>query len=165
MLRIRSSLTRDKWVVFLFDMKGSEVNHQWYGKNVDLGMLTERIVPFFYETDFETKVEKTQEGYVIRVVSKIPNLRIAINVGITGQPNKFTVEFSSDGKRGFFSRSMIAGYLTMMFGGGYLISSEAKKRETLSMIENDFWRHAHVQVADLVNSATRTKKQSKALKS
>jgi hypothetical protein len=129
MLRIRSSLTRDKWVVFLFDMKGSEVNHQWYGKNVDLGMLTERIVPFFYETDFETKVEKTQEGYVIRVVSKIPNLRIAINVGITGQPNKFTVEFSSDGKRGFFSRSMIAGYLTMMFGGN-LVDDRKRLLET-----------------------------------
>lgn len=142
-------------------MRVDEVNSQWLEKNVDLNMLAERIRPFFHETEFETTVEKMQEGYTIQAVSKIPNLRLRINVKILGRPNDFTVEYSAGGKGGYFSSSMIAGYLTTMFGGGYLLSRESRKRETLDALENDFWRHTQIQVADLVDSATHTNNKSK----
>lgn len=116
-------------------------------------MLAERIRPFFNESDFEATVEKMQEGYLIRAVSKIPNLTLRINVTILGRPNDFTVEFSTDRGR-YSSLSMIAGYLTTMFGGQFLISREAKKRETLDLLENSFWRHTQMEVANLVDSAT-----------
>jgi len=138
-----------------------KVEKQWLEKNVDLNTLAGRIRPFFHETDFETMVEKTQEGYVIQANCKIPNLRLRIEVKILGQPNDFTVEFSAGSGGGYFSPSMIAGYLTTIFGGGYLISREARKQEALDMLENDFWRHTQTQVADLVDSATQTKRQSK----
>jgi hypothetical protein len=138
-----------------------KVEKQWLEKNVDLNTLAERIRPFFHETDFETVVEKIQEGYMIQANCKIPNLRLRIEVKIVGQPNDFTVEFSAGSRGGYFSPSMIAGYLTTMFGGGYLVSREAKKREALDMLENDFWKHTQMQVADLVNSATHAKRHSK----
>ena len=134
---------------------------QWLEKNVDLNALAERIRPFFHETDFESIIEKIQEGYMIHANCKIPNLRLRIVVKILGQQNDFTVEFSAGSRGGYFSPSMIAGYLTTMFGGGYLVSREARKREALDMLENDFWRHAQMQVADLVDSATDTKRKSK----
>lgn len=134
---------------------------QWLEKNLDLNMLAERIRPFFHEIDFETMVEKMQEGYMIQAISKIPNLKLKIDIKILGQPDDFTVEFSTGSRGGYFSPSMIAGYLTTMFGGGYLVSREAKKREALDMLENDFWKHTQMQVADLVNSATDTKRRSK----
>ena len=134
---------------------------QWLEKNVDLDALAERIRPFFHEIDFETMVEKMQEGYIIQAASKIPNLKLRIDVKILGRPDDFTLEFSAGSRGGYFSPSMIAGYLTTMFGGGYLVSREAKKREALDMLENDFWKHTQMQVADLVNSATHTKRQSK----
>ena len=130
---------------------------RWLEKNVDLSVLAERIRPFFHEADFEITIEETQEGYVIRAVSKIPNLKLRINVSILGRPNDFTVEFSTGGKGGYFSPSMIVGYLTAMFGGGYLISREAEKRETLDVLEKDFWSHTEMQVADLADSATYVK--------
>jgi hypothetical protein len=136
------------------------VRNQWLEKNVDLNVLAERIRPFFGETDFETTVEKTQKGYMIQAVSKIPNLKLRVNVTILGRPNDFTVEFSADGG-GHSSLSMIAGYLTTMFGGGFLISREAKRREALDLLENSFWRHTQMQVADLVDSATQVKSHSK----
>ena len=138
-----------------------KVEKQWLEKNVDLNTLAECIRPFFHETDFETLVEKIQEGYMIQANCKIPNLRLRIEVKILGQPNDFKVEFSAGSKGGYFSPSMIAGYLTTMFGGGYLVSREARKREALDMLENDFWKHTQMQVADLVDSATHTKRQSK----
>ena len=134
---------------------------QWVEKNVDLDTLAERIGSFFHEIDFETMVEKMQEGCMIQAVSRIPNLKLRIGVKILGQPDDFAVEFSAGGKGGYFSPSMIVGYLTTIFGGGYLVSREAKKREALDMLENDFWKHTQMQVADLVDSATHTKRQRK----
>jgi hypothetical protein len=142
-------------------VRGDKVKRQWLEKNVDLGTLAERIRPFFYETDFETAVEKTREGYVIRAVSKIPNLRLRITVTIFGEPNDFTVEFSTGGKGGYFSPLMMVGYLTTLFGGGYLVSREAEKRGILNALENDFWRHTRMQVADLVGSVKHDKDQNK----
>lgn len=132
------------------------MKNQWLGKNVDLGMLAERIRPFFPEVDFDTTVERIREGYVIQAVSRIPNMKLEIGVWIEGGPNDFTVEFSAGGKRGYFSPSMILGNLTTMFGGGYLISREAKRQEALDILERDFWRHTQMRVADLVDSATNT---------
>lgn len=130
---------------------------QWLEKNVDLSMLAEHICAFFDEIDFEIAVEETQEGYVIQAESKIPNLKLRVNVKILGGPNDFTVEFSTGSRGGYFSPSMITGYLTAMFGGGYLISREAEKRETLDVLEKDFWSHTQMQVADLAGSATHVK--------
>ncbi len=127
---------------------------QWVDKNIDLRVLMERIRPFFEEIDFETISEGVQGEYLIQAVSRIPNLRLRVNVRVYGQPNDFMVDFSTGSKGGYFSPSMIAGYLTTMFGGGYLVSREAQKRETLDALENDFWRHTQTQIGDLVGSAS-----------
>lgn len=136
------------------------MKNQWLGKNMDLSMLAERMKPFFSETDFETTVEEIPEGYIVQALSKIPNLKFGISATILGRPNDFTVEFSTSRKGGYFSPSMIVGYLTTMLGGGYLVSREARKREALDKLENDFWRHTQMQVADLVDSAPHMKSQS-----
>jgi hypothetical protein len=134
---------------------------QWVDKNVDLRVLTERIRPFFDEIDFETISEGVQGGYMIQAVSRIPNLRLRVNVRVLGQPNDFMVEFSTGSKGGYFSPSMIAGYLTTMFGGGYLVSREAQKRETLDALESDFWRYTQTQIGDLADSANHRGVQNK----
>lgn len=137
------------------------MKNQWLGKNVDLSMLAERVKPFFSRTDFETTVEGIQEGYIIQAVSKIPNLKFGISATIFGRPSDFTVEFCAGSGGGYFSPTTIAGYLTAMFGGGYLVSREAQKREALDKLENDFWRHVQVQVADLAGSATEKKSRGR----
>ena len=138
-----------------------EVQIQWVEKSVDLSMLVERIRPFFHDLDFETSFEKVQEGYVIQAVSKIPNLQLRINVNVLGEPNDFTVEFLSGGKGGYFSPSTVVGYLTSIFGGGYLVRRGAERREALDRLESWFWRHVQMQVAELAGSATKTKRRSK----
>ena len=134
---------------------------QWVGKNMDLSLLAERVRSFFHGTDFATRVEQVKEGYIVEAVSKIPNLKLNVNVEILGRPNDFTVKFSAGSKGGYFSLSMIIGYLTTMFGGGYLVSTGARKQGTLEMIEKDFWRHTDAQVADLVGSASQLNRKSK----
>ena len=75
---------------------------QWIEKNVDLNALAERIRPFFHETDFETMVEKMQEGYMIQAVSKIPNLKLIIGVKILGRPDDFMLSFRLEVEEGIF---------------------------------------------------------------
>ena len=130
---------------------------QWLEKNVDLRTLVERIRAFLHDMDFETSLEEIQEGYVIQAVNKIPNLQLRIGVNVHGGPNDFTVEFLSGDKGGYFSSSMIVGYLTSIFGGGYLIRNEARRREALDMLESQFWKHVQMQVANLIGSATQKK--------
>ena len=129
------------------------MRNQWLQKNVNLNMLAARIRPFFNEADFETTVEEMQAGILIQAVSRIPNLTLRVSVAILGRPNDFSVEFSAD-RGGYSSLSMIVGYLTAMFGGGFLISREAEKRETLDLLEDSFWRHTQMEVANLVDSTT-----------
>ena len=131
---------------------------QWLEKKVDLRLLADRIKLFFHETDFETTLEEARKGYTISAVCKIPNLRLRIEVKVLGQPDDFTVEFLSGSNRGVFSPSMIVGHLTSFFGGGYLVLRETRKRETLNMLESDFWKHMQMQVADLTNSAVKIDK-------
>lgn len=131
---------------------------RWLEKGVDLSALVERIRVFFHDMDFETSLEKVQEGYAILAVSKIPSLPLRINVNVFGGPNDFTVEFSYGAKGGHFSTAVVAGYLTSIFGGGLLIRREAEMRETLDRLESWFWKHVQIQVADLAGSATETKR-------
>ena len=131
---------------------------QWLEKKVDLRLLADRIKLFFHETDFETTLEEARKGYTISAVCKIPNLRLRIEVKVLGQPNDFTVEFLSGGTKGIFSPSMIVGHLTSLFGGGYLVVRETRKREALDKLESDFWKRLQMQVADLTNSAVKIDK-------
>ena len=80
---------------------------QWLEKNVDLNTLAERIRSFFHEIDFETMVEKIQEGYIIKAISRIPNLKLKIDVKVLGRPDDFTVEFSAGSRGGYFRQSQL----------------------------------------------------------
>jgi len=131
------------------------VRDQWLGNNIDLNLLSQAIKQFFTERQFETSLQKTQEGYKIEAdTEKILNTQLKIIVEIFGEPNDFSIEYTADKKRkGFFSPSMIMGYVTSVLGGGSFLLSEVKLRETLEKQEKIFWTHVDDQVAKLTNSA------------
>lgn len=128
---------------------------QWRGSNVDLGLLTEGVKEFFTDRQFEVKMEKKGEGFVIEAeTASLLNVRLRIDVSIYGTPNDFTIEYVADKKRkGFYSPTMIAGYLSTILGGGLLFRSEFKLQEALEKLEKAFWEHVDGQVARLERSA------------
>jgi len=131
------------------------VRDQWLGNNIDLNLLSQAIKQFFTERQFETSLQKTQEGYKIEAdTEKILNTQLKITIEIFGEPNDFSIEYTADKKgKGFFSPSMIMGYVTSVLGGGSFLLSEVKLRETLEKQEKMFWTHVDDQVAKLTNSA------------
>lgn len=136
---------------------------RWVGNNIDLNILSERIKKFFTDSQFQTKLDQTKNGYRIEAATeKILNAQLNLLVEITGQPNDFTVDFTAGKQRkGFLSPSMIIGYITTTLGGGNVLLSEVKLRETLEKLEKMFWTHVDTQVAELTNSAEKqTPKQN-----
>lgn len=118
-------------------------------------MLSEGIQQFFAERQFETKLETTKHEQKIEASTrKILNTQLTITVDVKGNPNDFTVEFTNNPKKkGFFTPSMITGYITSGIGGGAILRSELKLRESLDKLEKTFWTHVDELVQRLTNSA------------
>ena len=129
---------------------------QWQERNIDINILSDGIKQFFVERQFETKLETTKHGQQIEASTRsILNTHLTITVDIKGKPNDFTVEFAPNSKRkGFFTPSMIASYITTAIGGGAILRSELKLRESLDRLEKTFWTHVDELVEKLTNSAT-----------
>jgi len=139
------------------------VKDRWVGNNIDLCALSEGVKKFFTDSQFETELEQTKNRYKIKAATeKILNVQLQIIVEITGKPNDFTVEFTAGKQRkGFFSPTMIIGYITTSLGGGSILLSEVKLKEALDKLEKKFWTHVDTQVAELTNSAEKqTPKQN-----
>jgi len=128
---------------------------RWQQRNIDLNVLSKGIEQFFAERQFETKLETTKHGQKIEASTrKILNTQLTITVDVKGNPNDFTVDFTTNPKKkGFFSSSMIAGYIASGMGGGAILRSELKLRESLDKLEKPFWTHVDKLVERLTNSA------------
>jgi len=131
-----------------------KMRDQWRENNVDLNKLSEGVKQFFNRGHFQSKLEKTGNGYRIEAATeKISNVQLQISVDILGEPNDFSIEFIADKRKGFFSPLMIAGYIATALGGGIIFRSEMKLQEALDKLEKEFWSHVDEQVALLTNSA------------
>jgi len=138
------------------------VKDRWIGNNIDLSALSEGVRKFFTDSQFETELQQTENGYKIKAATeKILNVQLLIIVEITGKPNDFSVEFTAGKQRkGFFSLSMIIGYITTILGGGSILLSEVKLKEALDKLEKMFWTHVDTQVSELTNSAEKQKTEA-----
>jgi hypothetical protein len=122
---------------------------QWFGSNVDLNLLSQRVEQFFKESPFETRMEQIQGKFKIEA----SGFQFKITVNIFGQPNDFAVEFIPSKKTKGFSRSMVVAYITTLFGGGGFLLRDLKLQEALDELEKAFWENVDKQVSELTNSA------------
>lgn len=124
---------------------------QWKGKNVDLSILSDRIVQFFAENGFDAHVNKLNNGYgIIARPREFQNLAENISVHVEGQPDNFSVKFIA----GSHSRSLVTfGILTQLLGGGSFALKGLKSKEALEELENKFWVYIDKKVEKLTNSS------------
>jgi hypothetical protein len=123
---------------------------KWVGSNIDLTTLSNRVVEFFTDNKFETKLQGTKDDFKIAATN--PLYRIRVN--IYGKPNDFTIEFQPNKKSKGFSLSMIIGQIASFIGGGGLLLRDVKIQESLSILERLFWKFVDEQIASLTTSAT-----------
>lgn len=122
---------------------------QFTGANVDLGLLTERLVRFFEGNEFETRLERTPTRFVIYA----SNMQFSVKVNVRGEPNDFKVEFIPNKKTQGFSLTMVLGYVTTIFGGGTFMLRDIKLQEAINRLEQVFWKEVDIDIADLSKPA------------
>lgn len=109
----------------------------WISKNIDLTMLSNRLVQFFEERNFRTFQEKSEKKYHIVVAPRrFHDILEEIHVYINGQSDEFKVKFDAGAR----SRELVrTGILTTVFGGGRLTLKGLKSQEALEKLEKEFW--------------------------
>lgn len=118
---------------------------QWIGSNVDLSLLSERLVRFFEGNQFDTKLVQESGKFIIFA----SNDQLRLRVNLRGEPNDFAVEFMPSKKTQGFSLTMILGYVTAFFGGGSFMLRDMKFQEAFNRLEQVFWKEVDIDVADL----------------
>ena len=115
------------------------VEDQYKGKNVNLAILSERIVRFFTEREFTASLHKKGKDYVVVATPKFYHgIAENINVYVSGSPDDFSVKFES----GSHSRALVRlGNLLALLGGGFLALKGLKSQDELEELENDFWKY------------------------
>jgi hypothetical protein len=115
------------------------VKSRYKGKNVDLSLLSERVVKFFIEKEFTTSLRKEKEKYVIVATPQMfHGIAENINVEVSGGADDFTVTFDAGShSRGF----VILGNILALFGAGFFVLKGIKSLEEIEKLEKTFWAY------------------------
>jgi hypothetical protein len=120
---------------------------RWYGKSVDLSLLTTHIGEFLKERGFEAVKAKTQsDGYKI-FAGYSPSFRLNGYIAITveGKPDDFSIRLELyEGKGKTFPV-----LLSTLFFGGYFISKRVRSIEDWVRLEREFWTYVDNMVLQL----------------
>lgn len=122
----------------------------WIGSNVDLNLLSERLVRFFEGNQFDTRLEQNSGRFII--YASTPQFRLRVD--LRGEPNDFAVEFIPNKKTQGFSLTMLLGYVTTIFGGGTFMLRDIKIQEAINRLEQVFWKEVDIDIADLSKATT-----------
>jgi hypothetical protein len=116
---------------------GACMNDRFVGRNVDLRLLTERLILFFLKGNSTVVKRKVAEGWEI-IVNLPPRERIVdrIAVSVTGSCEDFSVKFIAGSHSRMYKW---VGQLTTMFGGGIVFSKGFESELALEKLERNFW--------------------------
>jgi len=125
-------------------------------RNVDLSLLSERIVQFFREKGFKT-LRKEEMG-VRKIIVRPTHVHEIVErfaVYIFGSSNDFVVRLSAGARSASFVKF---GLLITLFGGGSLFLRGVKSQEALEKLERDFCIYLEEKIDFLGNSAKHQEK-------
>jgi hypothetical protein len=123
---------------------------KFWNTNIDLESLTNRILEYLVEKDFEIVKVRTQDGYQI-LASNSPFFEMAgyVNIFIKGANNGCTVAVEPSYSENI-SKVSSSLMLITLFGGGYFLLRKLKSREAWIIFEKEFWKYIDKAIQDLL---------------
>lgn len=120
---------------------------RFVGRNVDLQLLTERLILFFSKGNSTVVKRKVAKGWEI-IVNPPPRERIVdrITVSVTGNREDLSVKFIAGSHSRIYKW---VGQLTTMFGGGIALSRGFESELALEKLERNFWVYVDETVESL----------------
>jgi len=125
------------------------VRERWIGKKVDLKILSQKILEFLRNKNFEVNELESSREVVLVGVSR-DNARKKVKICITGCPDDFVVDFKSP----IDDFLKISTQLLTFFGLGFLVYRRVKEFDYYQSLEEDFWAFLVKAVTDLAGSAS-----------
>jgi hypothetical protein len=124
---------------------------KFWNTNIDLESLTNKILEYLVEKDFEIVKVRTPDGYQI-IASNSPFFEMTGYVTIilkgTNHGCTVAVESSCSEKINKVSSSLM---LMTLFGGGYFLLRKLKSREAWIIFEKEFWKYIDKAIQDLLH--------------
>ena len=108
---------------------------RWKSEKVDLGALVKRVEEFYGNQGVKTTTEHKQNTYFVYATKVFEKKPLGFLMSISGNPDDFTVEFSSGRGRGV----ALISPLVSMIGGGIFILDKLKVEGFYDVLESDFW--------------------------
>ena len=129
----------------------------WSNQNVDLSIITQRIIQFFEEKKFDITALETEKGYqIIAGASPYYKMESYTSVLIEGKPEDFSVNLEPCNQEKTFK---LPAMLTTMFGGGYFLLKHLRSDEVWMTFSRDFWRRVDSIIMNLKGTANSSPKQ------
>jgi hypothetical protein len=112
------------------------MEERWQDKNIDLSMLSERIVRFFNNLSFATSLRETEEKYIVTAIPEsFHGIGERIEITISGKPNDFSVRFNAGSR----SRILVRyGSFVTLLTGGYFLLKGLRSQEELEKLQKRF---------------------------
>lgn len=129
---------------------GVQLKYQWFGKNVDLNLLTESVKSFLKAKKFTVRQHNALElNHVIGTYCSADGEVRTVVVKISGTPKDFTVELTVAVE--YQSILKLSSFFTF-FGGGALMLKELRSVEYYQKLEEKFWAYVERQVSQLAGT-------------
>ncbi|MEM2292374.1 MAG: hypothetical protein QXX41_03770 [Nitrososphaerota archaeon] len=109
---------------------------RWIDKNVDLGLLVEKVQSFLVENGFKANVEKFKDGWIIVATKHFSGEPKSISIKFLGSPNDFTIDFS--GAKYKHDLRLLLPFINFI-GLGVFFRRELEFMDFLKVFEDDFW--------------------------
>lgn len=121
----------------------------WLNQNINIQTLTERIVKFLENEEFDITVFKEEKGYSI-IANNSPKYKIEgnITIQIHGEPNDFIIKIDNEERR----KSRFPLLLAAMFGGGYFLLKKLKSDERYIEFTRTFWQNINKILSQIRNN-------------
>lgn len=126
------------------------MKYQWFGKNVDLNLLTESVTSFLKAEKFTVRQHEALElSHLFGIYRSADGEVKTVVVKISGVPNDFTVELTV----GEENQSVLKlSSLFTFFGGGALMLKRLRSAEYYQKFEEEFWVYVERQVSQLTGT-------------
>jgi len=129
---------------------------RWAGRNVNLDLLCRRIETYLENERFHVAEMEVADGRrIVGVSRQIEDLPVKIVVKVLGPSDDFSVEFLREEDKAARLRTVFGSLLTL-FGGGFLLLQDLKRKEVLDRLEK-FERDFFVFVEEMVEKLSRSR--------
>jgi hypothetical protein len=127
------------------------VRTEWLNKHVEPSRLIVFVRGFFEEKGLSTKETFSRGRHRVEAFLADFGSMPFVIVEIYGDLDRIVVDFLPWGRNERTGRTMLISSILTLLGGGVFVRQDLKRRESMEMVENQFWDFLDRQLLELTS--------------